>query len=134
MAADWIVTQLSSREHYAVPRAFLRRGRLLRLYTDAWCSVGRGLLSKGPSAFRSFAGRYHPEIPSSKVTAYNFRALSDHRRLAKSASVEQAHLEFIRIGREFCERVNDDLRHSLSDANGVRFFGYNTGCLETMQM
>ena len=134
MAADWIVTQISSREHYAVPRAFWRRGRLHHLYTDAWWSVGRGLLSMGPSALRSLAGRYHPEIPSNRVTAFTFQAVRDQLRLRKAQGVEQAHLEYIRIGREFCERVNRDLASSLTDANGYRYYGYNTGCLETLQL
>ena len=69
MAADWIVTQISSREHYAV-RAFLRRVRLLHLYTDAWCSVGRGLLRRGPATLCTLAGRYHPEIPFYRVTTF----------------------------------------------------------------
>jgi glycosyltransferase involved in cell wall biosynthesis len=134
MAADWIVTQISSREHYAVPRAFFRRGKLARLYTDAWCSVGRGVLGKGPSALRALAGRYHPDIPSNCVTAFTFQSLRDQLRLRKAASVEQAHLEFIRIGREFCQRVNHQLRRRLNNSAGYRFYGYNTGCLETMQL
>jgi glycosyltransferase involved in cell wall biosynthesis len=134
MTADWIVTQISSREHYAVPRAFLRRGRLLHLYTDAWCSVGRGLLRRGPATLCAFAGRYHPEIPSNKVTAFTFQALCDHLRLRNSRTVEQTHLEYIRIGRDFCERVNRDLSGRLEDLLQRRFYGYNTGCLETVQL
>src|SRR3954465_13092281 len=118
MGDQWIVTQIGSREHYAVPRAFLRRGMLLGLYTDAWCKFGRGLLSKGPSALRGLAGRYHPEIPSKSVTAFTFQAVRDQLRLRKSNSVEQTHLEFIRIGREFCERVNHDLRKLLRNSDG----------------
>src|SRR4051812_12863554 len=98
MGADWIVTQLSSREHYAVARTFLRRGKLHRLYTDAWCSVGRGLLRRGPAALRSLAGRYHPEIPSSRVTSYTFRALRDSLRQPKNQGIEETNLQYIRIG------------------------------------
>ena len=134
MAADWIVTQIGSREHYAVPRAFLARGRLLGLYTDAWCNWGRGLLSRGPSSLRALAGRYHPQIPSSRVTSFTFRAVRDQLKLRKATSIEQTHLEYIRIGKEFCERVNRHLRDSVSNSNGYRFYGYNTGCLETMQL
>ena len=134
MAADWIVTQIGSREHYAVPRAFFRRGRLFHLYTDAWCSVGRGLLRRGPSTLCALASRYHPEIPSNKVTGFTFPALRDHLRLRNSRTVEQTHLEYIRIGREFCERVNHDLSGRPDDLLKRRFYGYNTGCLETIQL
>src|SRR5947207_15971496 len=103
MAADWIVTLISSREHYAVPRAFLRRGELLRFYTDAWCGFGRGLLRRGPAAMRALAGRYHPEIPSQKVTAFTMRALLDGIRIPRESSSEAESLEFIRVSRRFCE-------------------------------
>jgi len=107
---------------------------LLHLYTDAWCSVGRGLLRRGPPTLRALAGRYQPEIPSDRVTAFTFQALRDHLRLRNSRTVEQTHLEYIRIGREFCERVNRDLPGRVKDLLKHRFYGYNTGCLETVQL
>jgi hypothetical protein len=81
----------------------------------------------------TLAGRYHPEIPSNKVTAF-IQALCDHLRLRNSRTVEQTHLEYIRIGRDFCESVNRDLSDRLEDLSKRRFYGYNTGCLETLQL
>jgi glycosyltransferase involved in cell wall biosynthesis len=133
VAADWIVTQIGSREHYAVPRAFLRRGRLRHLFTDAWCRVGRGLLGNGPAALRALAGRYHPEIPSSKVTAFTFEAVLDGLHRRRSAGIEAEHLEYIRIGKRFCEAVNRRIGHKMGP-DEFSFYGYNTGCLETIQM
>ncbi len=109
MAVEWIVTLISSREHYAVPRAFLRRGGLARFYTDAWCGFGRGLLRRGPAAMRALAGRYHPEIPSQRVRAFTCRALLEGIRKPEKLSVEAESLEYIRISKRFCEAVNRDL-------------------------
>jgi glycosyltransferase involved in cell wall biosynthesis len=134
MAADWIVTLVGSREHYAVPRAFLRRGRLLRLYTDAWCGFGRGLLRRGPASWRAMAGRYHPEIPPQRVTAFTPKALMDRVGQPRNRSVEAEHLEYLRIGKQFCEAVNRDLARRKFSADELRFYGYDTACLETMQM
>ena len=49
MAFTWTVAQIGARENYAAARAFAAVGRLHRLYTDAWCRFGAGLLCRGPS-------------------------------------------------------------------------------------
>src|SRR3954468_2500888 len=134
MGAPWIVTLISSREHYAVPRAFLRRGELQRFYTDAWCSFGRGLLRRGPAAMRALAGRYNPEIPSQKVTAFTGRALLDGLRKPKGHSVEEAYQEVIRASKQFCEAVNRDIQQRGLVSDQLCFYGYDMGSLETVQM
>jgi len=64
----WICSQIGAREHYAVPRALHKSGRLSALYTDFWAGralrraleMGDGRLKIG--ALRSLAARYHPEL------------------------------------------------------------------------
>jgi glycosyltransferase involved in cell wall biosynthesis len=64
----WICSQIGAREHYAIPRALHKAGRLDTLYTDFW--AGRALRRAQKmvdgrlkiGALRSLAARYHPEM------------------------------------------------------------------------
>jgi len=60
--SKWLCCQLGAREHYAVPRALERSGRLLRLFTDIWSTNG-------------YANRFHSELSKAPVTAGNIGAL-----------------------------------------------------------
>lgn len=60
--SKWICCQIGAREHYAVPRALERGGRLLRLFTDIWSTNG-------------YANRFHSELSKAPVTAGNLGAL-----------------------------------------------------------
>ena len=68
--APWFCHQLGSREHYSIPRALHKNGRLALLQTDAWITpkVARRLPSIGP--FRSLAGRYHEDLATARVTSF----------------------------------------------------------------
>lgn len=63
--ARWVCCQLGAREHYAVPRALHRRGRLALLATDAWVAT--------PSRWWSSLGlarlsqRFHPDLGAAPV-------------------------------------------------------------------
>ncbi|MFM2313618.1 MAG: hypothetical protein RLZZ04_2894 [Cyanobacteriota bacterium] len=68
---SWICCQLGAREHYAIPRALAARGRLELLITDIWLDQDHpfNLL---PSAYlSSLRSRYHLEVPSERVKAFN---------------------------------------------------------------
>jgi glycosyltransferase involved in cell wall biosynthesis len=130
----WIVTQIGSREHYAVPRAFARQGKLAAFFTEAWFGTGRSLIRRGPGALRALAGRYHSEIPCEKVFAFTWQSLVDRFKQPKNPTVEQAHLEYMRVGKWFCESVNRRLRGFDLSPEKHSFYGYNTGCFETLQM
>jgi glycosyltransferase involved in cell wall biosynthesis len=68
----WICSQIGAREHYAIPLALHKAGRLATLYTDFW--AGRALrrtqeMAGGRwklGALRALAGRYHPELDASR--------------------------------------------------------------------
>jgi glycosyltransferase involved in cell wall biosynthesis len=94
-----------------------------------------GLLRHGNSAMRAMAGRFHPEIPASKVVSFNARAIGDafadrlHRR-----DIEQTYLNYLRIGETFDRSVVRDLqqRRAINPSKDA-FFGYNTGSLTSIQ-
>ena len=64
----WICSQIGAREHYAVPRALHKSGRLSALYTDFWAgralrrALEMGVVRLKIGALRSLAARYHPEL------------------------------------------------------------------------
>ncbi len=129
---NWIVSQIGARQHYAVPRAFQLHGRLEVFYTELWCRWGASLLKRGPKALRAFAGRHHADLPSSKVVAFNWHSLT--RRHASAGSTEEEFLEHKKIGEEFAGLVNRSLERKQLDPMRDVFFGFDTGCLETIRM
>ncbi len=60
--AQWVCCQLGAREHYAVPRALHRQGRLARLITDAWMPPGSPLHALPGGRARRLRERFHPEL------------------------------------------------------------------------
>ena len=119
----WIVSQIGAREHYAIPRALHRSGRLDSLYTDFWAgplwrAAGRML---GRS---SLAGRYHPELAGAQVKGFNVSALLSSRG-------GNPYDRFLTIGRDFGNRVRAALEiRKEVDWSKTVFFGYDTGFFE----
>ena len=66
-AAQWICCQLGAREHYAVPRALHRLGRLRMMITDAWTRPGSPLSHIPGDLPRRLAERTHPDLDSADV-------------------------------------------------------------------
>ncbi len=65
--AGWICCQLGAREHYAIPRALHRHGRLRQLVTDAWVPPGRALRAIPGRLSRRLRERYHGELSAAGV-------------------------------------------------------------------
>ncbi len=111
MKTRWIVSQIGARQHYGLPRGFVYNGELRALYTEFWCRWGAATLRKGNSAMRALAGRYHPDIPNSKVVSFNISTMWDsfaHRM--KNPTMEETFLEFLRFGKKFSSAVAEHLR------------------------
>lgn len=64
----WICCQLGAREHYAIPRALLRRDLLGCLLTDAWVPPSSFLAKLGGS---KLSERFHSELRDAPVAAFN---------------------------------------------------------------
>lgn len=77
---QWISCQLGAREHYAVPRALHRSGRLSHLVTDFWVKPGNPLAS----VKQTLRERFQVELLTANVRALNFSALAfeTHARMA----------------------------------------------------
>ena len=132
---QWVTSQIGAREHYAVPRALRMHGVLQRLYTDAWCPRGQSLLRRLPDPVRSFANRYHPDVPNARVTSFPARALwnrLDWHWRAPTTRGDAYYEHHMRVGRDFARAVGQDLLERYSGFENHVFFGYNTASLETL--
>lgn len=69
--STWICCQLGAREHYAIPRALHRQGKLKYLITDAWVSNHSPLHLLPQFLLTNLRGRYHPELQSAPIKAFN---------------------------------------------------------------
>jgi glycosyltransferase involved in cell wall biosynthesis len=129
----WIVAQIGARETYAAARAFVPAGRLDRLYTDVWCRFGARWLRRGPSTLRALAGRAHPDLPGSRVVSFTPGAMRNEIlarvRRPHGAAVYD---EYLRIGHWFDRRVAAHAASHALPAGPSAFFGYATGCLQTL--
>jgi glycosyltransferase involved in cell wall biosynthesis len=135
-ARRWIITQIGSRELYACPVSFERRGALRRFYTDAWCGRFRSLVSRLPSPYWGLARRYHPELPPGKVTAFTAgmirqTALHSLHRNPQTTDVEYAN--YIDIGKWFAGKVTRHLSRQALDPKRDAVFAFTTGALELIE-
>ena len=140
-ASRWIVSQIGARQHYGVPRGFHYQGNLRAFYTDSWCRWGSTVLGRQglPARWRAFAGRYTPELPAGRVSAYTWRTEWDRlrqrfRARGEKITTDAVYREFRRFGEVFARWVTRDLARETFDPDRDVFFGFNTGCLETLEL
>ncbi|MEY4094554.1 MAG: hypothetical protein RLZZ53_1753 [Acidobacteriota bacterium] len=76
---QWICCQLGAREHYAVPRALLRQGRLSRLITDAWMPPDSPLQALPGERSQRLSERFHPELDG-KTTDFTWSLVANELR------------------------------------------------------
>lgn len=129
----WTVSQIGARQHYGIPRGFAYRNQLGALYTDIWVRWGRGLLRRGPGALRALAGRYHEDLVAERVHACTFASLRHRALRASQPSTSAVYGGYLRIGEAFDQWVSHDLAARALDPAKDAFFGFNTGCLETLE-
>jgi glycosyltransferase involved in cell wall biosynthesis len=132
---QWIVSQIGSRERYAVPRAFEARGHLKHFYTDIWLKRGRNLLKRLPRG-DGLAHRYHSALPPERVTGFNVFGIDAAtrgiwRRAARTR--DEVYSEYIRIGEGFARRVTDRLSQTNIDPSETAAFLFTTGAMESCE-
>ena len=148
----WICSQIGAREHYAIPRALDKTGRLGALYTDFWAgtAVRRAARILPVSRLRSLAGRCHPELDESQksedrrrrveIVSWNWRALAweakgklNSKSRIPNSEFNNHYWEFIEVGRRFACAVRNQLNRGNPSAHDTLFFGYDTGALEALE-
>lgn len=133
----WIVAQEGTRQTYAIPLAFHRLGLLRTFYVDIWCRRGRSLLQRGPAGARALTTHFNKEIPSKRVVDFSPLAILDrtwlsYRRGRMSPAQLAGHYD--RYGKWFATKVRNHLETQELDPTVDCFFGFNTNCLETLEM
>ena len=133
----WIVAQEGTRQSYAIPIAFHRLGMLRSFYADIWCRQGRSLLRRGPAGARALATHFNAELPPNRVIAFNGAAILDrvcqHFRRRDWSPTEMAD-HYRSYGQWFATRVRDHLDKLELDPDLDHYFGFNTNCLETLEL
>lgn len=133
----WIVAQEGSRQTYGVPLAFHRLGALRMMYADIWCRYGRGLLRRGTAGTRALATRFHHGIPGELVVSFSPEAMLfktwRHLRRENSDWAELSRA-YCRFGHWYANKIRRHLERVELDPRRDCFIGFNTNCLELMDM
>lgn len=135
---SWICAQIGAREHYAVPRALNRVGRLNTIYTDFWAGarLRQFAFRWGNNSLRSLATRFHADLTSASVTSLNLRFLyweANSRRRASRESAVGLYKSYVEFGRRFACAVRDSIHRQRNIPPNTVFFAYDTGALEVME-
>jgi len=131
---SFIVAQLGSRMHYAVPCILHRAGMLARFYTDVCAVKGwpqlLGLVPSAlrPPALRRLLGRVPKDIPRDRITAFTSFGLEYAQRGAAGTSPAEATATHLWAGRTLCELV---IRRGLDGVSGV--YTFNSAGLELLR-
>jgi glycosyltransferase involved in cell wall biosynthesis len=119
----WICCQLGAREHYAIPRALLRRDMLGCLVTDAWVPPSSFLakISAG-----SLADRFHNHLSDARVLAFNlsvipFEMLARARRLGEWETIIARNRWF---QRKVVNALTSDIGRQTSDSPILLSYSY----------
>jgi hypothetical protein len=130
-----VCAQIGAREHYAIPRALSRLGRLDALITDVWASPRWRAPLAGIQAGRRLATRWHAEIPGHRVVDFTGSALLDAaiRLWRRPRCTEQVVLQYLRTGERFARNTRSYLcKRAKSSGAPCAFFSYTTGALEAL--
>jgi hypothetical protein len=133
----WIVAQEGSRQTFAVPLSFYRLGNLRLMYTDIWCCWGHSLLKQGPAGMRALTTRFCQEIPSELVVSFTpYAALWRAHQHLRGRIPNRFKLseEYCSFGRWLASRVRNHIKKIELDPERDCFFGFNTNCLETLEL
>ena len=133
----WIVSQEGSRQTYAVPVSFRRLGALRLMYTDIWWPWWRSLMKRGSAGTRALATRYCQEIPPELVVAFTpfatLRRVQQHLR-GSIPGRNQLSEEYLSFGRWLALQTREHLKTIELDPERDCFFGFNSNCLETLEL
>lgn len=131
---SWICFQIGAREHYAIARALQSRQRLQLLATDYWYRESRWSDTIAKRWLRRFQSRFHPDVPSEKVTGWN-RSFLVNEVLTKSR-FQHPWDRIIHRNHWFQKQACDTLRHQLRQTNAqdLVVFAYSYAAREVFRV
>lgn len=131
---SWICCQLGAREHYAIPRALAATERLELLITDIWLDQNHPCNLLPSPYLSSLRSRYHPEVPSAQVKAFNQAQIAweiFHRYYKIKNKVKEWELITAR-NLWWQKQVVKILEKHQIRAENITFFAYSYGALELL--
>jgi glycosyltransferase involved in cell wall biosynthesis len=128
------ISQMGSRERYAMARG-LHRSQMLELFcTDFWNPFGKKV-KRIASLLHSeildkIAYNFHNDLPREKIRAFNLLGIKARLayRTALRKSSEELHNQWIQFGKDFALAVN-----KLPKGDHNVFLGYSTASLESLE-
>lgn len=131
----WLVAQIGSRELYACPVSFHRRGHLRRFYTDIWWPHHNELIARLPEPLWGLSSRYRAELPPELVTSFTGTALwrEAASRISGRRDVAARFRGYVEFGRWFGRRVAKDMSRQPLDPAVDALFAFSTGALEAVK-
>ena len=77
-SSSWVCCQIGAREHYAIPRALNRLGRLHTFFTERWNTLPNKLSSRLLPArlYRPIQTRFHKELASTNVVSFTRKSIA----------------------------------------------------------
>jgi glycosyltransferase involved in cell wall biosynthesis len=126
----WICAQDGAREHYALPRALHREGRLALLATEFW--AGRGLRAGRMAALGS---RWDPDLDDARIISWNAHyILRRFNRAVTGERHDNSYEAFVRNGRWLSEKVRNFLERHAVELGDKVVFSYDTTALELFEL
>lgn len=128
---NWICCQLGAREHYAIPRALHKQGKLKYLITDTWVSRYSPIHLLPKFIGTNLRERYHPELNNAPIKAFN-RGSVTWETAQKFANVN----DWQRIIERNCwwqQRVLQKLKKLRLRDNNITLFAYSYAALELFE-
>lgn len=130
--SPWICCQLGAREHYAIPRALHRAGRLATLLTDAWVPPRSRLSSLSKGVLAPLRDRFHPDLSDASVQALTPSLITfELRQKLRRTTLWN---DMIARNHWFQTQVIQQLRkHPLQSSDQPIFFTYSYAALELLR-
>ena len=131
MKSKWICCQIGAREHYAIPRALLRKELLAGLVTDYWMDGGfAARLASGVAA--QLGSRFHEELKSIPVTCFNsgFLKLEAESKLLRKSGWEP----ILDRNRWFQKNAAAKLDSMLTNTGAQVVFSYSYGAKQPFEI
>lgn len=126
----WVCCQLGAREHYAVPRALHRRGRLERLITDAWVPPGIAANLLPGASWQRLRERFHPDLAAACVTDFTGSLIANE--ISWRLQARNGWDLFLERNTWFQQRAADELGGVATDAPRITF-GHSYASLEIVR-
>ncbi len=129
----YVVAQLGSRMHYAVPRIFQQSGMLEQFFTDICAVKGWPRMLNAipnplrPEGLKRLMGRVPQGVPPKNITAFTSFGREYAKRRAQATSPDESTAAHLWAGTTFCELI---IKNGIGETQGI--YTFNSAGMELM--